>query len=104
MIPFYFGPPDRQLFATYHAPERETEARAALLMCCPFGHEAIRAHRLYRVLADRIVRHYAPARERYLELQSKPQIVDEILSAGANRLAPVAADTMAEVRQKMGLR
>lgn len=56
MIPFYFGPPDRQLFATYHAPERETEARAALLMCCPFGHEAIRAHRLYRVLADRIAR------------------------------------------------
>jgi alpha/beta superfamily hydrolase len=56
MTPFYFGPPDRQLFAIYHAPERERQVRAALLMCCPFGHEAIRAHRLYRVLADRIAR------------------------------------------------
>jgi len=57
-----------------------------------------------RVLADRIVRHYAPARERYLELQAKPSIVDEILAAGASRLAPLAADTLGEVRQKMGLR
>src|SRR5262245_29789708 len=57
-----------------------------------------------RVLADRIVRHYGPARERYLELQAKPQLVDEVLAAGAARLAPMAADTMAEVREKMGLR
>jgi len=57
-----------------------------------------------RLLADRIVRHYEPARARYLELQSKPELVDEILAAGADRLAPMAADTMAEVREKMGLR
>jgi tryptophanyl-tRNA synthetase len=57
-----------------------------------------------RLLADRIVRHYEPARQRYLELQSKPGLVDEILAAGADRLAPMAADTMAEVREKMGLR
>jgi tryptophanyl-tRNA synthetase len=57
-----------------------------------------------RLLADRIVRHYEPARERYLELQANPARVDEILAAGADRLAPLAADTMDEVRQKMGLR
>jgi tryptophanyl-tRNA synthetase len=57
-----------------------------------------------KLLADRIVEHYAPARARYLELQATPTIVDDILSAGANRLAPMAADTMSEVRQKMGLR
>ena len=57
-----------------------------------------------RVLADRIVAHYAPARERYLELIAKPAMVDEILAAGAARLAPLAAETMTEVRQKMGLR
>src|SRR5262245_51452668 len=57
-----------------------------------------------KLLADRIVRHYGPARERYLELQAKPQLVDEVLAAGAARLAPMAADTMAEVREKMGLR
>ena len=57
-----------------------------------------------QLLADRIIRYYAPARERYLELQAKPELVDEILDAGANRLAPIAADTIAEVRHKMGLR
>jgi len=57
-----------------------------------------------RLLADRIVRHYAPARERYLELQADPGRVDAILAAGAARLAPLAADTMDEVRHKMGLR
>jgi tryptophanyl-tRNA synthetase len=57
-----------------------------------------------RLLADRIVAHYAPARERYLELMAKPALVDEILAAGAARLAPKAAATMAEVREKMGLR
>jgi tryptophanyl-tRNA synthetase len=56
-----------------------------------------------RVLSDRIVRYYAPARERYLELQANPGRIDEILAAGAARLAPFAADTMAEVKQKMGL-
>ncbi|HYK95749.1 MAG TPA: tryptophan--tRNA ligase [Candidatus Dormibacteraeota bacterium] len=57
-----------------------------------------------RLLADRIIRYYAPARERYLELQANPGRVDEILAAGADRLAPRAADTMAEVKQLMGLR
>jgi len=57
-----------------------------------------------RLLADRIVGHYAPARERYLELMAKPELVNEILDAGAARLAPIAAETMAEVREKMGLR
>jgi tryptophanyl-tRNA synthetase len=57
-----------------------------------------------RVLADRIVAHYAPARERYLELMARPQMIDEVLAAGAARLAPTAAATMAEVREKMGLR
>ncbi|MEO5703562.1 MAG: tryptophan--tRNA ligase [Candidatus Limnocylindrales bacterium] len=57
-----------------------------------------------RLLAGRIVRHYAPARERYLELMANPGEIDEILAAGAARLAPIAAATMAEVREKMGLR
>src|SRR5688572_32091725 len=57
-----------------------------------------------RLLADRITAYYAPARERYLELMAKPDTIDEILAAGANPLAPLAADTIAEVRQKMGLR
>jgi tryptophanyl-tRNA synthetase len=57
-----------------------------------------------RVLADRIIKHYAPARERYLDLIARPRRIDEILAAGAARLAPLAADTISEVRTKMGLR
>lgn len=57
-----------------------------------------------RLLADRIVAHYAPARERYLELMAHPERIDEILAAGAAALAPMAKATMDEVRERMGLR
>jgi tryptophanyl-tRNA synthetase len=57
-----------------------------------------------KVLAERIVRHYAPARERYGELMAHPAEVDGILEAGADRLAPMAKATMDEVRERMGLR
>jgi tryptophanyl-tRNA synthetase len=57
-----------------------------------------------RLLADRIIEHYAPARERYLELLANPGEVEGILAMGADRLRPMAEGTMAEVRQRMGLR
>jgi tryptophanyl-tRNA synthetase len=57
-----------------------------------------------RLLAERIVRHYAPARERYAELMAHPAEIDGILEAGADRLASVAGATMAQVKEKMGLR
>ena len=57
-----------------------------------------------RLIADRIVRHYAPARERYLELMANPAEIDGILEAGADRLAPMARASIDEVRARMGLR
>jgi tryptophanyl-tRNA synthetase len=57
-----------------------------------------------KLLADRIIGHYALARERYLDLMAHPAQVDDILEAGAERLRPRATETMAEVREKMGLR
>ena len=57
-----------------------------------------------KLLAQRIVDHYASARERYAELMANPAEIDGILEAGADRLRPMAAATMAEVRAKMGLR
>jgi tryptophanyl-tRNA synthetase len=57
-----------------------------------------------RLLAERIIAHYAPARERYLELMARPREVDAILAEGAERVRPIAEATMAEVRAKMGLR
>ena len=55
-----------------------------------------------KLLAERIVRHYAPARERYAELMAHPDEVDGILEAGADRLKPKAEATMAEVRDEDG--
>ena len=57
-----------------------------------------------KLLAQRIIDRYASARERYAELMANPDDVDGILEAGADRLKPRAAATMAEVKEKMGLR
>jgi tryptophanyl-tRNA synthetase len=57
-----------------------------------------------RLLADRIVARYADARDRYAELMADPARVDGILAEGAERIRPIAEATMAEVREKMGLR
>ena len=57
-----------------------------------------------KLLADRIIRHYAPARERYTELIAHPAEIEGILEMGADRLAPKAKATMDEVRERMGLR
>jgi tryptophanyl-tRNA synthetase len=57
-----------------------------------------------KVLADRIIARYAEPRERYLALMADPHLVEEILAAGAERIRPIAEATMAEVREKMGLR
>ncbi|MBO9513591.1 MAG: alpha/beta hydrolase [Variovorax sp.] len=54
MTPLLFGPPSRQLFGLFHAPERD--GNLAVLICMPVGQEAIRAHRLFRVLSDRLAR------------------------------------------------
>jgi tryptophanyl-tRNA synthetase len=57
-----------------------------------------------KVLSERIIRHYAPARERYLELIAHPEEVEGVLEAAADRLRPKAESTMDEVRHRMGLR
>ena len=43
----------RELFVAHHGPTGASRSHA-LLLCNPFGQEAIRAHRFYRVLADRL--------------------------------------------------
>lgn len=57
-----------------------------------------------KLLAERLLRHYAPARERYSDLMAHPAELDGILEEGASRLRPIVDATMAEVREKMGLR
>jgi len=56
-----------------------------------------------RLLADRMLAYFAEARDRYEELKARPGLVEEILAAGARRLAPQAAATLAECHERMGL-
>jgi tryptophanyl-tRNA synthetase len=56
-----------------------------------------------RLLAERILATFAEARERYRELRDRPGVVEEVLHAGAEALAPRAAATLAECHERMGL-
>jgi len=54
MHAFYFGSSQKRLFGVYHAPETSRAAPAGVVICQPFGHEYIRAHRALRNLAVRL--------------------------------------------------
>jgi len=56
MTPFYFGPPERRLFGLFYPSATTSPADRAVLLCNPFGQEAVRSHRVYRVLAERVAR------------------------------------------------
>jgi uncharacterized protein len=58
MIPFRFGPPPQPPLFGLHHPAAVTRTQpAAVLLCPPYGQEAIRTHRMLRVLAERLARH-----------------------------------------------
>ena len=52
-------------------------------------------------LADRIIEYFRPYRERRVELEKDPGIVERVLAEGANKVRPVAGQTMAAVRTAM---
>ncbi|MET0773216.1 MAG: tryptophan--tRNA ligase [Candidatus Limnocylindrales bacterium] len=56
-----------------------------------------------RLLADRMLDFFDEARERRRELEARPGYVEEVLQAGAARLAPVAAETLRICHEVTGL-
>ena len=54
MSPLYFGTSERRLFGAFHEGSPGRAQSLGVLLCNPFGQEAIRTHRLYRVLAERL--------------------------------------------------
>ena len=54
--PFNFGSPGRLLFGIFHPAAAVDAPRASVLLCHAFGQESVRAHRLMRVLAERLAR------------------------------------------------
>jgi uncharacterized protein len=59
VIPLRFGSPQHELFGMLHRPERGAGG-TGVLVCNPFGQEAVRSHRLFRVMAERLVRSGLP--------------------------------------------
>jgi alpha-beta hydrolase superfamily lysophospholipase len=54
---FFFRESKSPLFASYHTPESGGVVRSScVLLCQPYGHEYIRAHRAFRTLAERLAR------------------------------------------------
>jgi len=56
-----------------------------------------------RNLADRIVERYRPFRERRAELETAPDVVDDILAAGRAKVRPIVEGTIEAVRDAMHL-
>ena len=50
---FYFGSAKARLFGWLHTPRLEPMASIGLVLCNPFGHEAICSHRAVRALAEK---------------------------------------------------
>jgi tryptophanyl-tRNA synthetase len=54
-------------------------------------------------VADAVVEYLAPTRERYAELRPDESAIDAALAAGAEKARAIAADTLADVRDVMGV-
>jgi tryptophanyl-tRNA synthetase len=56
-----------------------------------------------RAVADEVVAYLGPARERYAELRADEDQLERVLAAGADKARTIAAPTLAEVRDVMGI-
>ncbi len=58
---------------------------------------------LKTAVASAVVEYLAPVRERYEQLRGDEDALEEILRDGAERARAIAAETLAEVRERMGV-
>jgi tryptophanyl-tRNA synthetase len=56
-----------------------------------------------QAVADAVVAYLAPARERHHELRADEQALEQILASGAEKARAIAADTLVDVREAMGV-
>jgi tryptophanyl-tRNA synthetase len=56
-----------------------------------------------QAVADAVVDYLAPVRERYQELRADEAELERILAGGADKARAIASDTLADVRQAMGV-
>ena len=56
-----------------------------------------------QAVADAVVDYLAPVRERYGELRQDSRLLEDILARGAEKARAIASDTLADVREAMGV-
>ncbi len=54
-------------------------------------------------VAEAVIEMLAPVRERYVELRADERALEAVLAGGADRARTIAADTLADVRECMGI-
>jgi tryptophanyl-tRNA synthetase len=54
-------------------------------------------------VADAVVEYLAPVRERYGELRTDESALEDTLAAGAEKAGAIAVETLADVRNVMGV-
>ena len=54
-------------------------------------------------MAEAVVDYLAPVRERYAELRPDEAALEAALASGAEKARAIAAGTLAEVRERMGI-
>ena len=80
-------------FSPADAPRIETECRSASWGCVACK----------RLFAKNLADYFAPFRERRAALAEDPDLVWDVLADGARRASAIAAETIAEVKQSIGL-
>jgi tryptophanyl-tRNA synthetase len=93
------GRPDVCLIFTYHS-KFNAEAVPEIRSGCESG--ALGCVDCKSRIANKIVDHLAPIRERRIELEAQPEKVKEIIASGTERAKTVAAATMDDVHNAMG--
>ena len=56
-----------------------------------------------QLLAERIIEYFAPMRAERARLAADPAVVEDTLAAGAEKVRPILAATLAEVREAVGI-
>lgn len=56
-----------------------------------------------RILFEKFIEHFGPAREKYQSLKQTPDLIYDILNEGAKKVRPIAQEGMAIIRDKIGI-
>ena len=86
------------LFSLFATPEEKAD------MAERFEKGGVGYGEVKKFILNRVKEKFSPAREKRKDLEAKPQLVDEILAAGAEKAKKIAKETLAEVREKTGIK